>query len=121
MSNSAKYAAIHAAAVEAGVVAAANAVVEPMVVVGRSANGSESRYVCEGGVCGFASVVVSGKSGFGRYARRSGLGRPAHPSGIALPVRGYGQSMTRKEAYARGYAAVLNALGVEAYVDSRMD
>lgn len=116
MSKSAEYAALHAKAVEAGVVAAANAVVRPMVVIGRG-----ERYVCEGGVCGFASVVVSGKSGFGRYAKRSGLGRAAYPSGIALPVRGYGQSMQRKEAYAHGYAAVLNAAGVSAYVDSRMD
>ena len=121
MSKSAEYAALHAKAVEAGVVAAANAVVRPMVVVGRYADGRESRSVCEGGPCGFASVVVSGNSGFGRYAKRSGLGRSAYPSGIALPVRGYGQSMRRKEAYAYGYAAVLNSAGVSAYVESRMD
>jgi hypothetical protein len=119
--NTAKYARLHADAVVAGVSAAASVLVEPMVVVGRYANGREDRYVVEDGVCGFAGVVVSGQSGFGKYAKRSGLGFKNYPSGIYISVRGYGQSMTRKEAYAHAYAEVLNAAGVKAYVSSRMD
>ena len=42
-------------------------------------------------------------------------------SGLSVWVSEGGQSMERKEAYARAYADVLRAAGIEAYAGSRMD
>lgn len=121
------YDSLHQRARAAGNQAGADAIPVPMVVgspvslFNNVLDRSRPVYVVESGVCGFASVVVRGNSGFGRYAKRAGLARPAYPSGLAIPVREFGQSLARKEAYANAYARVLNEAGVSAYVDSRMD
>jgi hypothetical protein len=38
-----------------------------------------------------------------------------------MSVREFGQSLTRKEAYADAFADVLKEVGMRVYVDSRMD
>lgn len=73
------------------------------------------------GVCGFAWVKIKGNEAFGRWAKKAGLARSSYPSGLQIWVREFGQSMERKEAFARAFAKVLNEAGVTAYADSRMD
>lgn len=77
-------------------------------------------YVSEG-VCGFAWVWFKGNTAFGRWAKNAGLASKGYPTGLQLWVRGYGQSMQRKEAYARAFAEVLRNAGIKAYAESRMD
>jgi hypothetical protein len=78
-------------------------------------------YIADG-VCGFAWVKFPGNTPFGRYMKRMGKARTGYPKGLSVHVSGFGQSMQRKEAYARAYAKVLRDGGVEdAYADSRMD
>ena len=73
------------------------------------------------GVCGFAGIVVKGNTAFGRYAKKIGATHPNYGGGLYISVREYGQSLERKEAFANAFARELNAAGVRAYVNSRMD
>ena len=73
------------------------------------------------GPCGFAWVQIKGNTSFGRWAKKSGLASSAYPKGLMFWVSYGGQSMERKEAYARAFAAVLRENNIEAYADSRMD
>lgn len=75
------------------------------------------------GVCGFAWVrVVPGGSSFARWLTASGKGRKdSYAGGVSVWVRGYGQSLERKEAYASAMAGVLKEAGVHALAESRMD
>jgi hypothetical protein len=112
-----QFKALHKEADAVGKAAADACVPQAMVVVG----GGREYHVPEG-VCGFAWVHFAGNKPFGRWAKKAGLARPAYSGGLDMWVGAYGQSMARKEAYARAYAQVLNANGVdEAYADSRMD
>lgn len=115
----------------AGQAAALACTPRPMVVQGYGA--------VEGGACGFAWVSMPGNTALGRAimkeARREAkqrfdsLGDPSYmgwskgyPKGLSMWVSGYGQSMARKEAYARAYAEVLRNAGHErVYAGSRMD
>lgn len=74
------------------------------------------------GVCGFAWIKIRPATGsFARWAKTQGLGHKAYTGGYDIRVRGFGQSMERKAAYADAYAAVLNEAGIKAYSESRMD
>lgn len=75
----------------------------------------------EDGVCGFAWVNVKGNTAFGRFAARVGWRKDSYYGGRTLWVRAYGQSYTRKLAYATAYAKVLNDAGVPATAMGRMD
>lgn len=101
--------------------AAGNAALEaakptPMTVVG----GGERYFVSEG-ACGFAWVAFKGNTKFGRWAKKVGVARAAYPTGMQYWVSQGGQSVDRKEAFARAFAAVLNFNGIEAYANYRMD
>jgi hypothetical protein len=110
------YAAAHAAAVAAGRAAAEAAVPVPMIV-----SGYEHQPVMDG-VCGFAWVKVPGNTGFGRWAKGEGIFDKSYSGGLMMWISDYGQSMTRKEAYAMAYADSLRASGIEnVYAGSRMD
>lgn len=82
----------------------------------------ESWFV-EGGVCGFAWVVVKpGTSSFARWAKREKDAKRAYYGGIqVLWVSEFGQSYERKVAFARKFAEVLREGGVKAYSESRLD
>jgi len=96
--------------------------------------GGKSWYV-PSGVCGFAWVKVRGNSWFIRALKKIGLAcadrndwasrarwlKDNYSGGYSFSVREGGQSMELKEAYARAFAAVLTAYGVNAYASSRMD
>ena len=74
------------------------------------------------GVCGFAWVTVRpGTSSFARYLTRAHGARKDYYGGTAYWVSAYNQSMERKYAYARAFADVLSASGINAYPNSRMD
>lgn len=74
------------------------------------------------GVCGFAWVEVRpSNSSFAIWARKQGW-RQSSYMGTYLWVSYFGQSMERKTAYARAYAAhLVSELGIKAHAGSRMD
>lgn len=111
----------------AGQAAARAAVPEPMNVVQVDFNGRPlgNVYHVPEGVCGFAWVSFYGlhNTPLGKYLKSSGLAKkPYHSPGLQMWIRDYGQSMTRKEAYAVAFAKVMQAYGcVRCYAGSRMD
>lgn len=112
----------------AGAVAAAKVVPLAMVVTSVDINdepipGARSYHVPEG-VCGFAWVTVKpGNCQMAKWLKKFKGARAGYYGGIEFSVRGYGQSMQRKEAYAEAFAQVLReAPGeIRAYAGSRMD
>jgi hypothetical protein len=84
---------------------------------------SQPVYAVPDGVCGFAYVRVRpGTSRFARWLVRNGLARPdSYAGGVFFGVSEFGQSLTRQDAWATAFAAVLTAAGVTAYSESRMD
>lgn len=102
--------------------------VNPMVVgtptelMGNEIDYSKKTYVVESGVCGFAGVVIKPARGkFVSYLKSIGKGNKHYYGGWYVSVREFGQSLTRKEAYADAFADVLKEVGMRVYVDSRMD
>ena len=99
---------------EAGHYAAATVIPEPMVIAGYAP-------ISEG-VCGFAWITIKpGTSPAARYAKKYLKARTGYYGGMEIWVSGYGQSMTRKEAFAEAAAAVLREAGIAATAGSRMD
>jgi len=115
---------LFAAASEAGLLASAKAVPEPMVVtecdVLTGAPSGRSYYVSEG-VCGFAWVKIKGNTPFGRWAKKMGYARPAYGGGLMIYCPLNTQSYDRKTAWGNAFAKVLNDAGIFAYCDSRLD
>lgn len=79
--------------------------------------------IVEDGVCGFAWINIKPARGkFVNYLKKIGMGRSdSYYGGYTVWVTEYGQSMERKEAYARAFAKVLQDYGMKAYGMSRMD
>jgi hypothetical protein len=73
------------------------------------------------GVCGFAWVIVPGNTSFGRYLKAEKGCTKGYPKGISYWISGYQQSLTRKEAYAYAFAAILREHGIKGYAHSRID
>jgi len=82
--------------------------------------GAKLYYESEG-ACGFAWVWFKGNTPFGRWMKRAGKASSGYPTGLQVWVSEGGQSIARKEAYARAYAAVLKEAGITAYPGSRLD
>jgi hypothetical protein len=93
----------------------------PMIVTGGVPGQEPERWYVSEGVCGFAWIAMKGNTSFGRWAKKAGKARSAYPKGLSVWVSEFGQSMDRKEAYARAFAKVLRDHGVDAYAGSRMD
>jgi hypothetical protein len=102
----------------------------PMVVGDADLNGQfipgGRKYFVEGGVCGFAWVHVSpGNCAFANWLKKAGVARKSYYGGVDIRVQEGGQSMQRKEAYAKAMAKVLNEANLKGvksiYADSRMD
>lgn len=121
-----KLAGIFVAAVAAGEAALEAAKPTPMAIVeadiltGEPKVGAR-RLVIDEGPCGFAWVVFPGNTAFGRHMKKHGHARKAYGGGLQYWVSQGGQSMQRKEAFARAFASVLKANGIDAFADSRMD
>lgn len=107
---------IHELAHAAGHKAAMNSVPTPMHVYGQGTN-----EIVNDGVCGFASVHFKGNTSFGRQMLKLDLASKSCMGGLYIWVSDYRQSMTRKQAYASAYAAVVREHGVDAWTESRMD
>lgn len=122
-----KFKALWAEADAAGKAAADACTPRPMIVgeakslFGSEIDYSKPTYYVADGVCGFAWVSFKGNTAFGRWAKQAGLASKGYPTGLQLWVRGYGQSMQRKEAYAQAFAETLRTAGITAYAQSRMD
>ena len=109
----------------AGLLAAAAAQVTPMIIQQHKNMLDDSspvikQYFVSDGVCGFASVIVRNIK-FANQLKKMGIGRKNYGTGWSISVSDFNQSLTRKEAYAHAFAKVLNAHGITAYTDSRMD
>ena len=76
----------------------------------------------EGGVCGFASVVVKpGTSSFAKWLMKKGLGHKHYYGGVGISVREGDQSYEKKVAYANAFCDVLENHNIKCHVDSRLD
>ena len=113
----------------AGSAAAEAAVPTPMIVgtpttpLGNDIDFKKQTYFVSEGVCGFAWVkIFPARGAFVTYLKKAGIGSTnSYEGGYDIWVRGYGQSVTRKEAYAQAFAAVLKSYGINAYGQSRLD
>jgi hypothetical protein len=108
----------------AGMAAGEGARPTPMHVVQRGEGGEIiKRYApVMDGVCGFAWINVRpGNSPFANWLKKNTHASPAYQGGVDYWVREFSQSMERKEAFARAFAAVLQEAGITAYAGSRMD
>ena len=94
----------------------------PSTPLGKDIDYSKKTYFVEGGVCGFAGVVIKPARGkFVSYLKSLDMGYNHYYGGYYVPVRVFGQSLARKEAYADAFAKALSEAGMSCYVDSRMD
>jgi hypothetical protein len=123
----AEFAALVAKAEAAGQAALVAATPTPMIV-GEAVDlfsdkidyAKPTYYVAEG-ACGFAWVWFKGNTPFGRAMKAAGKASEGYPTGLQVWVSEGGQSIARKEAYARAYATVLKEAGITAYAQSRLD
>jgi hypothetical protein len=70
----------------------------------------EQSWVVEGGVCGFAWLSIKpGNSRFANWAKKNieGCRSDSYEGGVCYWIHDYGQSMTRKESFARAMSKVL--------------
>lgn len=124
--NNSKFDAIIKEAEAAGLKAGSAFVPTPMIV-GQAVDLFSNKMVpgteefVSDGVCGFAWVHFKGNTAFGRYMKKIGKADNDYPTGLSVWVHQFGQSMQKKEAYARAYAEVLRKYGIEAYANSRLD
>ena len=123
-----QFEALFAEAKIAGMTAAQACVPVPMIVgtpttvFGNEIDPEKPVYVVEGGVCGFAWIkVIPGTSSFAKWLVKSGYARKGYGGGVDISVKEFGQSMQKKESYAGAFAKILNAAGITAYSQSRMD
>lgn len=75
------------------------------------------------GVCGFAWITIRpGNCALANFAKKYWKARKAYGGGVSIWVSEFGQSLARKDAYARAFAGVLReATGANVSAGSRMD
>ena len=95
----------------------------PTTPLGNDIDYSKDTYYVSDGVCGFAWVNIKpARGGFVKYLKENDIGRKdSYYGGYTVWVSGFGQSLARKEAYARAFAKHLEQNGVTAIAMSRMD
>lgn len=105
----------------------------PMVVgtaIGLSDEIDESQpiYFVEGGMCGFAYVVIKPARGkLVAELKKRGIGSAHYYGGYSASSSAFAPSIRRDQSYeracaaARGAVEVLQKYGINAYVDSRLD
>ena len=120
---------IYAEAHAAGMAAGDGCTPTPMVVgqpttpLGNDIDYEKDTYYVEDGVCGFAWINIKPARGaFVKYLKQNGIGRKdSYYGGYTIWVSGFGQSLARKENYARAFTEGLRKNGLTAYNMSRMD
>lgn len=115
------HAAGHKAAVDTNPVAMI--VGESVSFLGKEIDYSKPVYWVDEGACGFAWVNVKpGNSRFAKFLKEMDYARSdEYYGGVCVWVSAYGQSVDRKDAYARAFSTVLREYGVDAYSASRLD
>ena len=125
-----KFEEILALADASGRLAAEQCVPTPMVVVQHKNPWDETSEITKvwepvaDGVCGFDWVTIKpANSAFANFLKKKERFQThkGYHGGLELWVGGYGQSMARKEAYARAFARILTENGIKARAESRMD
>lgn len=113
---------------DAGVKAATSVNVEPMIVgtpksvFSDKIDENKSIYFVESGVCGFSEVIVKpGNSRFANWLKKNKLASRAYGGGVSIWVSDFGQSYTRKMAYAGAFAQVLRSESINASARGRLD
>jgi hypothetical protein len=80
------------------------------------------QWLVEGGVCGFAWVVIRpANCPFANWMKTNKGARKAYGGGLSYWVHDFDQSMERKLAYAHAFATILHEFGIDANAQSRMD
>jgi hypothetical protein len=120
---------LYARAHTAGITAATNAKVRPMVVGSPKSIFSDEldetkpTYFVDDGVCGFAEIIVKpGNSRFANWLKAQKIAEKRYyGSGISIWVSNFGQSYQRKIEYARAFAEVLRQENIDARATGRLD
>jgi hypothetical protein len=100
----------------------------PTTFFGNEIDETKPTYFVEGGVCGFASVVIKPARGpLVTLFKQRGVGRKSYYSGWDVASWEFAPSIRRDQSYERACAAaagavkVLQSYGINAYVDARID
>jgi hypothetical protein len=100
----------------------------PTTFFGNEIDESKPTYFIEGGVCGFASVVIKPARGkFVALLKKRGIGGAHYYGGYSVSSWEFAPSIRQDQSYERACAAakgaveVLKSYGINAYVDSRID
>ena len=106
----------------------------PMVVgsattpFGNVIDETKKTWFVEGGVCGFASVIIKPARGkFVAELKKRKIGHAGYYGGYSVSSWEFAPSIRRDQSYERACAAaagaveVLQSYGINAYVDSRID
>ena len=120
---------IYSEAHSAGMAAGHGCTPTPMVVgtpttpLGDDIDYSKDTYYVADGMCGFAWINIKPARGkFVKFLKDNDIGRKdSYYGGYTIWVSEFGQSVTRKENYARAFAKVLEDNGITAYSMSRLD
>jgi len=120
---------IYSEAHSAGLAAGHGCTPTPMVVgqpttpLGNDIDYEKDTYYVADGVCGFAWVNIKPARGkFVKFLKDNNIGRKdCYYGGYTMWVSEFGQSMHRKENYARAFTSVLRENGLTAYNMSRLD
>lgn len=129
MDNNYEFSTIYNNAHVAGLKAVKTVTPTPMVVgsptnlFGNDIDYSKKTYFVEGGVCGFAWIIIKpGTSKFAKWMKENGYAHTnSYEGGISMWVSDFGQSYERKMAYARAFADSLTDAGIKAYSNGRLD
>lgn len=100
----------------------------PTTPFGNKIDETKETWFIEGGVCGFASVVIKPARGkFVAELKKRGIGSAHYYGGYAASSWEFAPSIRRDQSYERACAAaagavkVLQSYGINAYVDARID
>ena len=100
----------------------------PTTTFGNKIDETKETWFIEGGVCGFASVVIKPARGkFVALLKKRGIGHAGYYGGYSVSSWEFAPSIRRDQSYERacaaaaGAAKVLQSYGINAYVDSRID
>jgi len=120
---------IYTEAHSAGMAAGHGCTPTPMVVgtpttpLGDDIDYTKDTYYVSDGLCGFAWINIKPARGkFVTWLKNASIGRSdSYYGGYTIWVSEFGQSVARKENYARAFAKVLGDNGITAYNMSRLD
>ena len=95
----------------------------PTTPLGNDIDYEKDVHYVSDGPCGFAWINIKPARGkFVNWLKKAGIGRTdSYYGGYTVWVSEFGQSVTRKENYARAFAKVLGDNGITAYNMSRLD